>query len=679
VSTITSAVFLSYASEDSEAAASIAAALKSAGIEVWLDRSELRGGDAWDRSIREQIRDCAVFMPIISANAHARIEGYFRLEWKLAIDRSHRMAPDQPFLLPVVIDGTRRNDSRIPDRFRELQWTHLPAGETTASFIDRVRALLSPQAPRSSAAFAAVPGLVAHRPQISGRRVPWLVAAAATVALVATAGYVAWTRVHKNNDAGQQGAATPGQSTATAVASIPEKSVAVLPFADLSEKHDQEYFADGVAEELIDRLARATGLKVIARTSSFSFKGRNEDARSIAAQLGVAHLLEGSVRKSETTFRITVQLIHAIDGIMIWSQTYDRSFGDILRVQSEVAAAVAQELNVALGAEGPDGASRGGTANSAAYDAYLRGMQVASLASQSRDENAQQLAAYDRAIELDPNYALAHMARARTLTAIAMFNKTVERDQFRHEALEAAKHAVELAPSLGESHATLAIVYAFGLLDFRSAAPEFDRALSLAPGNARVQRLYAEYSIAIGRFESALTAARRNVELDPQNANAHVTLGRALTVLRRYAEALQEFDAARTLNPTSDFIQGHICGTLVRAGQFEQARALADSKSMSTVNQHFCLVGAYHGLGRQADAERELAALQKEMGDAGAFNYAATYAEWGDREAALRWLKTADRLRSSALQSLRSNQSFDALRLTPEYREIEARLGFPPL
>jgi len=125
------AVFLSYASEDAAAAERIATALRTAGIEVWFDKSELRGGDAWDRQIREQIQACALFMPVISANAHARVEGYFRLEWKLAVDRSHRMAPDQAFLIPVAIDDMRQNDTRIPDRFRELQWTRLLQGETT--------------------------------------------------------------------------------------------------------------------------------------------------------------------------------------------------------------------------------------------------------------------------------------------------------------------------------------------------------------------------------------------------------------------------------------------------------------------------------------------------------------------------------------------------------------------
>ena len=137
------AVFLSYASEDGDAAARISAALRAAGIEVWFDQSELRGGEAWDRQIRRRIHDCALFVPVISANAHARVEGYFRLEWKLAVDRSHLMAPDQTFLLPVVIDDTTQADERIPDRFRELQWTRAPGGRAPPAFIERLQRLLS--------------------------------------------------------------------------------------------------------------------------------------------------------------------------------------------------------------------------------------------------------------------------------------------------------------------------------------------------------------------------------------------------------------------------------------------------------------------------------------------------------------------------------------------------------
>jgi hypothetical protein len=160
------AILLSYASQDAEAAQRICEALRDAGTEVWLDQSELRGGDAWDESIRDQIKACALFIPVISANAHARVEGYFRLEWKLAVDRSHRMAPKQPFLLPMVIDDTPQSDDAIPDRFRELQWTRLPGGHATPAFVERVRRLLLPESdvptatpPQASATSGAPPAI----------------------------------------------------------------------------------------------------------------------------------------------------------------------------------------------------------------------------------------------------------------------------------------------------------------------------------------------------------------------------------------------------------------------------------------------------------------------------------------------------------------------------------------
>ena len=162
MSGISQAVFLSYASQDAEAAQKICEALRAAGVEVWLDQSELRGGDAWDRQIRRQIHDCALFIPVISANAHARVEGYFRLEWKLAVDRSHLMAPDQTFLLPVVIDDTTQADERIPDRFRELQWTRAQAGQASAAFIERVQRLLSPAAADEPMARLGAPSVLRH-------------------------------------------------------------------------------------------------------------------------------------------------------------------------------------------------------------------------------------------------------------------------------------------------------------------------------------------------------------------------------------------------------------------------------------------------------------------------------------------------------------------------------------
>jgi hypothetical protein len=246
------AVFLSYASQDAEAAKRICGALRAAGIEVWFDQSELRGGDAWDASIRSQVKSCALFLPIISRNTHVRDEGYFRLEWKLAVDRCHLMAADKPFLLPVVIDDTPDDDERVPERFREVQWTRLPGGETPLEFVRHIEQLLSGEV-RASASGTRPAGLASRRPP----RGAWF---AIAVVIAAAAAYLL---VEKH-----WGARPPPP----AAFAPPPHSIAVLPFANMSGDKDQEYFSDGLTEELLNSLSEINELQVAARTSAFSFK-----------------------------------------------------------------------------------------------------------------------------------------------------------------------------------------------------------------------------------------------------------------------------------------------------------------------------------------------------------------------------------------------------------------------
>src|ERR1700691_1044484 len=297
-STPAGAVFLSYASEDGEAARRICEALRSAGIEVWFDQSELRGGDAWDRQIRKQIKSCALFIPIISRNTHARAEGYFRLEWKLAVDRSDLITATKAFLLPVAIDATP-DDEQVPDRFRELQWTRLPAGETPAAFVERVGRLLSSEP--SAATLPRAPAVPVPPPWRSNPI--WL---ALIVVLFAALAYFVADRFWIST------APAPARVAATTAApfSPPPHSLAVLPFVNMSGDASQEYFSDGITEELLNSLSRLNELQVVARTSSFSFKGQNVDVLTVARKLNVGTVLEGSVRRAGNTVRITAQLIN---------------------------------------------------------------------------------------------------------------------------------------------------------------------------------------------------------------------------------------------------------------------------------------------------------------------------------------------------------------------------------
>ena len=356
----TGAVFLSYASEDTSAARRLCEGLRASGIEVWIDQSELRGGDAWDAAIQQQIRECALFVPLISASTDARGEGYFRLEWRLAVERSFHFADDQPFLLPVVIDDTAQVGARVPDRFRERQWTHLPGGVAPPEFIARVRHLLA------GAKVAVAPGAqpVARSPA-GGRRVRAL-AAVLGVAAIAALGAGTWLL----RGTGPAGGRVPAMPLAD------PKSIAVLPFENLTGRADDAYLADGLQEEILNALARIRDLKVISRSSVVLFRGARPAMHEISARLGVGTVLEGSVRRDGNTLRLTTQLIDARNDSLLLATNYDRDLGHILGLQSEVARAVAEALTATLTAVERGELERAGTNNGDAYRNYLKAVAL---------------------------------------------------------------------------------------------------------------------------------------------------------------------------------------------------------------------------------------------------------------------------------------------------------------
>ena len=328
VSTPTGAVFLSYASQDAKAARRICDALRAAGIEVWFDQSELRGGDAWDRQIRKQIHDCALFIPLISARSQARLEGYFRREWKLAADRTHDMAEEKAFLVPVVIDDSIRTTGQRSGQIPRRAVDAAAGGETPPTFVARVSRLLSPELARAQTEVrspaaavshaAAAPRQPASSPTTS-RQTQWVLTLIALVTVIGV-GYVVVDKfvLSKRPSGGAQPSVSAGQSSAPAPSAIPEKSIAVLPFGDLSEKKDQEYFSDGLAEELIDVLTKVPDLRVPARTSSFCVQGPGGhdigDNRRHTLR-GRPTVLEGSVRQlGRACCAITAQLVRADTG-----------------------------------------------------------------------------------------------------------------------------------------------------------------------------------------------------------------------------------------------------------------------------------------------------------------------------------------------------------------------------
>jgi adenylate cyclase len=490
------------------------------------------------------------------------------------------------------------------------------------------------------------------------------------------------TAQHARTDAVSLATTSAKPESTSAVFAPPSHSIAVLPFLNMSGDPKQEYFSDGITEELLNSLSRLSELRVVARTSSFSFKGKDVDASTIGHKLNVGSLLEGSVRRSGNTVRITAQLINTVTGFHVWSQTYDRRLTDILKVQTDVASAVAQQLAVELVGDEANRIELGGTKNPEAYDAYLYGMQLL-LSNGNFQEVAFRapLTAFDRAIALDPNYARAYIGRARVLTDISFYAVTpATRAWARPQAAAAAEKAVAIAPQLGEAHLELARVRVSAFMDLAGAAPEYERAVELSPGSARVWQNVAYFHQDLGHHREALDAGRRAVTLDPLNAESHSAVASALLMVRQFREALMAFEDAMALRPGSQYIEAGMIDAVLALNDTEKARRQCESPStpLDEDDRHGCLAIAYHRLGREEDGERELRTLKTLDGDSGAYEYARIYAQWGDNAAALRWLSKAEQLRDRGLLGLRDDWAIDPIRNEPQFKAILARMNFPP-
>jgi len=656
-------VFLSYASEDAAPAQRISAALRAAGIEVWFDQSELRGGDVWDQKIRQRIHDCALFIPVISAHTEQRREGYFRREWRLAVDRTHDMSDRTLFVVPVVVDATPEKGADVPEAFLKVQWTHLPGGETPPAFGERIRALLAggDETPVRPGAPIYAPSLAI--PARSPRRwIPIVVVAAVAVALLI--GWQAW----------RLRTASPPQTPVPIAASFnpPPHSIAVLPFVNMSGDKEQEYFSEGLTEELLNSLARMNELQVAARTSSFSFEGQHPDIATVAHKLNVGAVLEGSVRRSGHTVRITTQLVNGVTGFHLWSQSYDRDLGDVLKLQTEIANAVANALKVTLLGDVTAKIELGGTRNPAALDAYLRAGKTY-RESQTEKEVQTAIEEYGEAVRRDPNYALAYSDRSLAFSDLARnWAKGPAVSSYGNKARADAHRALELAPDLAEGHLALGEVLAESL-EFTPASQEYARALALAPGNGKVLADYGEFAVRIGHTEPGVAAARKAVQLDPLNSAAITQLGYTLLIERRFGEIISVLRPISTLDPGNGPVNGNLAFAYYWSGDYRNALAVCERSD--ELNQGICLALIYEKLGRHADAESALAHYRRRFGDDASVFYAMIYAEWGDKSRALDNLETAVRLRNPYLWFVKTE--FMQLRQEPRFQAIVRELKFP--
>jgi TolB-like protein len=664
------AVFLSYASQDAEPAQKICEALRAAGIQVFLDQSELRGGDAWDQKIRREIHDCALFIPVISAHTASRHEGYFRLEWDLADQRTHMIARSRAFVVPVCLDATTEVAADVPESFQRVQWTRLPGGDTPPAFAERIRRLLSPELSPMSAGSGATPAI--REPVRRSRRSKLALLAIVAVVLVAALAYFPankfWIPKHATPETAARAGAAP-----TAF-NPPPHSIAVLPFVNLSGDKEQDYFSDGLTEELLNSLAQIKDLQVAARTSAFSFKGKETDIGTIARKLNVAAVLEGSARRSAHTVRVTTQLVSGVTGFHLWSDTYDRDLGDMLRVQTEIATAVATALKVTLLGDEAAKIELGGTHNPAALEAYLRASKHFHA---NAKDNQTAIAGYSEAIRRDPNYALAYARRSLALNYDATSSATGSAigDAFDKSQSD-ARRAITLAPKLAEGHWALAAYFERGSADFTRAMEEYQHAVGLAPGSADILEDYGTFAVWMGRTDTGLAAVRRAALLDPLTSISHNALGNALYFSRHYEESIIAQQDALTFNPSHEQARGVIGLGYYGLGNLQSARISCEAQPDQWLSQQ-CLAVTYDRLGKHADAEAMLVKLRASWGDDAAFQYAEVYAQWGDATKALEWLETALRLRGQGLETVKTDPLLDPLRNEPRFQAVERALKFP--
>jgi adenylate cyclase len=460
------------------------------------------------------------------------------------------------------------------------------------------------------------------------------------------------------------------KSIVAAAPAAAEKSVAVLPFVDMSEKKDQEYFSDGLSEELIDMLTKIPDLRVPARTSSFYFKGKQATIADIAKLLGVSHLLEGSVRKSGKTIRITAQLIRADNGYHVWSKTYDRQLDDIFKVQDEIAGAVVSALQISLSANAARGAPKSSSA-----DSYALLMQAQYfLFRQTLEDQRKALEYYKRAIEADHASAVAWGGLSRATANLWTLGALSWKDAYA-DALRAAERAVALDPQLADAHIALGKVYLVLGQDFGSAKREFDVARALDPESAVTLFWSALTAMSAGDLKNAIQLSQQAAAKDPLDGETNIILGQAYYYVGRPKEATIAYRKALDLIPARPGLRSDLGLALLAQG--ERDEGLQEIAGEADVSQRdTALAGAYYILGRLAEARSALMQLEAARAESDAYSIAINYALRGDRDQAFLWLDRASRQHED-LMDLKINPWFGSLRGDPRYQTLLRELNLP--
>ena len=458
---------------------------------------------------------------------------------------------------------------------------------------------------------------------------------------------------------------------------IPEKSIAVLPFDSLSEDKSNAYFAEGVQDEILTRLAKVADLKVISRTSTQHLKSAPDDLPQIAKQLGVAHVLEGSVQKANDQIRVNVQLINALTDTHLWAETFDRKLTDIFAVESEIAKTIADTLQAKLSGSEQHAIAARPTENTEAHQLYLKGRFFWNK--RTANDLKKSIEYFEQAIAADPNYALAYAGIADAYVWLPGYTAGTPRDCYP-KAKAAATKALQLDDTLAEAHTTLALAIWLYDFDASQAIREFQRAIELNPNYAIAHQQYGNNTLsALGRFDDAIGEGKRAVELDPLSLVINTDMGSDYYYARRYDEAIAQLHKTLEMDP-GFYIAHLVLGQVLDAKgardaaivECEKARALNDDPSVLGV------LARAHGLsGNKMEAEKILDHLKKLSKEryVSAYSFALVYLGLGDKEEALRWLEQSYQDRAgSDIGFIRVDPLLDPLRGDPRFEALAEKI-----
>ena len=470
-----------------------------------------------------------------------------------------------------------------------------------------------------------------------------------------------------------------GRPPATA-GSLPQKSIAVLPFDNLSRDPDNAFFAEGVQDEILTRLAKVADLKVIARTSTQKFKSAPADLRDVAKQLDVTNILEGSVQKVNDQVRVNVQLINALTNAHLWAEIYDRKLSDIFAVQSDIAKTVADTLQAKLTGAEKQMMAAAATTDTTAYELYHKGRSL--WEKRSGDNIPKATAFFEQAIARDPNYALAYAGLAQAYILVPFYTGADRFDAYL-KAKDAALKALRLDSNLAEAHAALGKVLFFSEIDLAGAMREYKRAIELAPNDATAHHWFGNDTLAaLGQFEEAIAEGKRSVELDPLSIVINVDLGETFYYARRYDEAARQMRKALEIDPTSFYahynlgivlqLKGDLSGAIA---EYEKAKQLGDNSLVSTL-----YAAAKAHAGDKDAALRMLSELDKISQQREVVGYlrALLYLSLNNKEEALHWLEQGFAERDgSNISWIKVDPLLDSLHGDPRFEALVQKVVAP--